>query len=280
MYEKLGYSPDYEEEPPGYLERGAALEGIVADLAAEHFGVRLRRPGILPSGIAPEWWKGNPDRMVVPDGVWEGKTMHPIRFKRVKKEGLPPDHTLQVQHYIKQTDRRYGLYSVLEPVSWSTHHEEIKRDDELIDKMVEAGEAFWELRLQEKLPPRLDAGDSRCRRCPFRMQCQGAALFTAVPELAPGELEELNDPELVQLLVERDQLDAVLSEASNLKDANSEQIREILGGPRKIQAPNGRAVYWIAYERKSLDSKAIKAKYPDIYEANVKSSVVNQLRIY
>jgi predicted phage-related endonuclease len=280
MYEKLGAEPDYPEEPAGYLERGTALEPIVADLAAEHFGVRLRRPGILPSGVAPEWWKGNPDRIVVPDGVWEGKTMHPIRFKRLRSEGMPPDHTLQVQHYIKQTDRKYGLYSVLEPVSWSLHHEEIKRDDDLIGRMIEAGEMFWQLRLERKLPAKLDPGDSRCRRCPFRMQCQGAALFDAVPELAPGELEQLNDPELVELLMERDQLDAVLSEANALKDANSALIRQLLGGPRKVQAPNGRAVYWIAFERKTLDTKAIRAQYPEIYDAHVKASVVNQLRVY
>jgi predicted phage-related endonuclease len=206
--------------------------------------------------------------------------MHPIKFKGVQKDGIPPEHTCQVQHYIKQADRSYGLYSILEPVSWEFYHVQMKRDEEVLAKMVEAGEVFWNLRLEEKLPPALDPGDSRCRGCKFRWTCQGERLFDAVPELAPGELEELNDPELSSLLVEREGLDAVLSEAKKLKDANSALIRELLGSPRKVRSASGRAVYWLNYERVTIDSKAIKSKYPDIYNANSKRSVVNQLRIY
>lgn len=206
--------------------------------------------------------------------------MHPVKFKGVKKDGIPPEHTCQVQHYIKQADRSYGLYTILEPVSWEFYHVQMRRDEEVLAKMVEAGEVFWDLRMQEKLPPALDPGDSRCRGCQFRWSCQGERLFDAVPELAPGELEDLGDPALVSLLVEREQLDAVLSEAKALKDANSALIRELLGNPRKVRAANGRAVYWLNYERKTINTAAIKKKYPDIYDANVKRTVVNQLRIY
>ena len=280
MYEKLNYEPDYEPEPQGYLERGQALEALVADYAADHFGVRLRRPGVMKQGVAPDWWKGNPDRIVVPDGVWEGKTMHPVRFRKVQKEGIPEDHTLQCQHYIKQTDRAYALYTVLEPVSWSFLHVTIPRDEALIASMIEAGETFWQMRLEERLPERLDPGDTRCRRCPFRMECQGERLFDAVPELRPGEAEEVNSPELEALMAERDELDLVLSQAKALKDANSEIIREILGGPRKLRLANGRAVYWLNFERKTIDSKKLKKQYPDIYEEVARTSPVNQLRTY
>lgn len=280
MYEKLRFEPDYPEEQHGFLERGIALEDIVAKQTEKDLGLRLRRPGTLPKGIAPDWWQGNPDRLIVPDGVWEGKTMHPIRFKKVKKEGAPLDHQLQVQHYIKQADRRTGVYSVLEPVSWEFYHQEIGRDENLIRQMVEAGEAFWQARQEERFPERLDPGDSRCRRCQFRMTCQGAALFDAVPELAPGELETLNDESLNSLLVERDQLDEVLSAAKELKDANSALIREILGGPRKVLTTTGRAVYWINYIRHGTDMKGLKAAHPDIAALFAKDSPVNQLRIY
>lgn len=216
--------------------------------------------------------------------------MHPVRFKRVKKDGMPPDHELQVQHYIKQADRSYGLYSVLDPVSWEFHHEKVERNEEVLRRMIEAGEAFWNARLEEKFPvwyddtgttqERHDPGDVRCRKCQFRMTCQGAALFDAVPELADDELETLNDPILSALLVERDQLDVVLKDAKELKDGNSKLIREILGGPRKVLTSEGRGVYWINYTRHGLDTKALKNKYPKIAEEFPKDSPVNQLRIY
>lgn len=206
--------------------------------------------------------------------------MHPVKFKGVKKNGIPPEHTCQVQHYIAQADRSYGLYSILEPVGWEFYHVQMKRDDEVLGKMIEAGEVFWNLRLEEKLPLALDPGDSRCRGCQFRWSCQGEKLFDAVPELAPGELEPFDDPKLVSLLVEREQLSEVLSDAGALKDANSALIRELLGGPRKVRSASGRAVYWLSYERKSINTAAIKKKYPDIYDANVKRSMVNQIRVY
>jgi hypothetical protein len=290
MYEKRQFKPDYPEEKGGPKERGTVLEPIVADQAAEDLGVRLRRPGILPQGVVPDWWKGNPDRLVVPDGVWEGKTMHPIRFKKLKKEGIPMEHELQVQHYIKQTDRKYGLYTSLDPVAWEFYHGQIDRDESLIQQMLDAGGAFWNARLEVRFPvwvdsdgvtrDKLDPSDSRCRRCQFRMTCQGDALFEAVPELAPGELETLNDVELNGLLVERDDLDEVLSAAGDLKNANSKRIREILGGPRKILTPQGRAVYWINYIRHGTDMKALKAKHKDLVALFAKDTPVNQLRVY
>jgi hypothetical protein len=156
--------------------------------------------------------------------------------------------------------------------------------------MVEAGEAFWNARLEERFPTwvdedgiardKLDPSDHRCRRCPFRMTCQGAALFEAVPELAPGELEVLSDPEIAALLVERDDLEEVLSAAKDLKDGNSKRIREILGGPRKVLTREGRAVYWITYIRHGTDMKALKAAHPDIAARFAKDTPVNQLRIY
>lgn len=280
MYQKLGMAPDFPEEEHGYFERGRQLEPIVADFAAEFFNVTLRRPGKLPTKNAPDWWIGNPDRLVVPDGIWEGKTMNPIRFSRVKADGIPPDHIMQIQHYTKQTGREYGLYTVLEPVSWEFYHAQVHRDDDMLNLMEEQGARFWEMKEKTMLPEKLNAGDSRCRKCPYRLSCQGEALFLAVPESDPADLPVIGGTEILDLLEERDELSEVLAEAKSLRDDCDDKIKAILGKQGKFTTDLGRNIYWTSYFRTSLDSQKMKKELPDMWERFKKTTAVTTFRVY
>lgn len=206
--------------------------------------------------------------------------MHPFRYRKVIKEGIPADHTLQVQHYIRQTGREWGLYTANDPVGWEFYHAQIRRDEGLLGRMQEEGEAFWGLRMKEELPDKLYAGSAVCRTCRYRWTCQGSALFDAVPEYDPDEVVTVESQELIDLVAERDQISRVLKEGEELKEANSDRIREILGGPRKVMTTTKRSVYWLKFDRVSVDGKTFRKEEPIISQRYEKTSIVNSLQVY
>lgn len=277
VYDKRGIEPDFpDEQPEGYLIRGHKLEPLVVEEAEAQLLIKCRRQTRLarPDWI-PEWWIGNIDRMVVGGGVFEAKTKNPWVFKKLKSEGIPLYEFAQMQHYMALADREDCVYAALEPVSWELYVDHVVRDDELIKKMLLAGEWLWGIVQDEELelPERLDASSKKCKRCPWRWYCQGEAIFSSSKAKAdePVERQLVNDPDMVELAREVYELREIAAEAKERLAELTNTAKRQLGGPGRYNI-DGHAVNWLSYTERRFQTGPFKKSHPDLYDKFTKEN--------
>lgn len=210
-YEKLDVRPDYEYTPETLrlFERGHILEEYAADKFVEKTGKRVFRSNFPWVSKQFPWMRCNIDRRIKADdrgvGVLECKSASEHVFGRMEQEGLPTAYALQLQHSIMAMDIQWGAFSVIESPDYldavieqmedgrlrrrvietiAKNFEcfsfEVQRDDSLIGVIVEKERDFWSLIEDKKLAnPLPEMNDERCRACPFRRSCRGAAYAEA-----------------------------------------------------------------------------------------------------
>jgi putative phage-type endonuclease len=266
-YEKTGVEPDVEPEETGPMRRGKMLEPLVADEVAAAMGRKIRRPSRLKNSAPAPWWIGNIDRMIVGKdgsgpGVLECKTTHPNTFYKLKKGEWPEQWIAQVNHYLGLTGWTWGVIGVLNPVSWELITLWIDRDEELLAAMLAAGDRFWRMVENGPTPDRIEPADRRCQSCPWRITCQGSAIFDPVNQ-GDGEVEEISDPALEDLVRRREEIRAVSDDARGMLSAVNAEIREHLGGFRKVLSGNVR-VYFTESMSSRVDLDALRQAHPDI----------------
>lgn len=288
-YEKVSTEPDYPKEVSGPMQRGTALEDIIASLYSAVAQRSLRKRKLYPSR-SPKWWRAQPDRHIVANGdgrgpgILEAKSAGEWAFKKMRREGLPEGYILQLQHYLGYTGYKWGAYAVLWADAWKFETFEVERDNVIIGRIKDAGERF--IRLIENGPPpdRLDPKDRRCSSCPYRKMCQGEALREAA-DAALGERDDLTvlseDKGLEQLLVEYRELKAISDEAKERGDDVKVKIRSRMKdiGSDAVQIPGGR-FYDRTSVRRTIDTKALRAKHPKIAEEVTKETTVRSLRVF
>lgn len=268
VYEKRGTEPDFPEgEPEGYLIRGHKLEALIAEEAEEALGFKLRRQTRLARAPwLPDWWIGNVDRMIVGGGVFEAKSKNPWLFRKLQRDGVPPGEIAQCQHYLALADRDECLYFCLEPVSWQAWHTTFRRDPNLIQQMLVAGERVWGAVTEGPLPDRpYNPGDRACRDCPFRWTCHGTALFTVgdSEDDGPAERRTLVSERAVELMREGLELRDLTTEAEERLEAITVELKGIMREPRKVLI-DGRPLSWITYSQKRFQTAAFRKSYPDL----------------
>jgi len=277
IYDKRGIEPDFpEDQPEGYLTRGHKLEPLVVEEAEEKLGIKCRRQTRLarPDWL-PKWWIGNIDRMVVGGGVFEAKTKNPWVFRKLKAGGIPLYEFAQMQHYMALADRSDCVYAALEPCSWELYVDLLNRDDELIEKMLLAGDWLWDIVQDEgaTLPERLDSGSKQCKRCPWRWHCQGDAIFSSNKAKAdePVERRLLTEPGMVELAREVYQLREIVAEAKERLEELTAAAKKALGEPGKY-AIDGHPVNWLSYTERRFQTGPFKKAHPDLYEKFTKEN--------
>ena len=129
--EKLGLLPEQEETAP--MRRGKALEAIVADLYAEQTGrIVTARDEALVHPRHP-FITGHIDRDVATgdgmEGVLEIKCPGMAVFGRCKREGLPQEWVVQLQHYLGLKGASWGSFAVHNSELWELLWFDMKRDD-------------------------------------------------------------------------------------------------------------------------------------------------------
>lgn len=269
VYEKRNIEPDFDEgDPEGYLIRGQKMEALVVEEAEERIGITCRRQTRLarPDWL-PDWWIGNIDRMVVGGGIFEAKTKNPWLFKALVRDGIPVREVAQVQHYMALADRSSAIYACLEPVSWDFYWTEVNRDDDLIGKMLLAGDWLWSAVENGPFPGRLMPDSKACKRCPWRWTCHGEALFatSGAAKDEPVEREVISDESMVELVREAYEIKDLVAEANERLDEIKDQVKARLGGPKKV-AIDGHAINWITYSKKQFQTAAFRKAHPDLAE--------------
>ena len=139
---------------------GSLLEPIVAASYAKRTGNRVRKVNAVLQHPDHNWMLANLDREVVgvPEvQILECKTAG-VQGARLWKDGVPDFVQLQVAHQLAVTGKRAADVAVLIGGQELQIHR-IKRDDLLIERLIQLEEVFWGY-VQSDIAPPVDGSDS------------------------------------------------------------------------------------------------------------------------
>lgn len=149
-YQLHGELPRYTDEETQAQRIGSKLEPMIAELAAEDLGLKIRRAAPRRHATYP-FLTCNLDFEVVNNP--KGPGILEIKNRGASKpfDALPDDITLQVAHQLAVTGREWGIVAVLFGFG-NLKTFEVQRDKELEAYLIEL-EARFMVRVQKGEPP-------------------------------------------------------------------------------------------------------------------------------
>lgn len=231
---------------------GNQLEEIVAKRFEEETGKKVQRSSFSYKSAERPWMLANIDRKVVGENAGlECKSANLFTEQDYRADVIPPSYYAQILHYmaVMDFDRMYLAVAVLQRGFFIYT---IEREDPAVqadmEALIEAEAAFWE-NVQTGAAPEMD-GSASTSDTLNRMDKKG------------GDLTFLDE-----LIDQRDQLKA---EA----DAIDKQIGQIENKIKEEMNDHGYdfgvssqySVRWKEQEKTTIDTKKLKAEYPEIAE--------------
>lgn len=246
----LPKSDPHDEESPTYW--GNILEPIVATHYTRRSGHRVRRINAVLQHPDPKmnWMLANIDREVIGASdvqILECKTAG-INGARLWKEGVPVYVQLQVMHQLAVTGKQAADVAVLLGGQQLEIHR-IERDDELIARLIELEQDFWN-HVQRDTPPPADGSESAEQ-----------ALRCLYPEDNGNTQDFSQDPILCAAFDELKEARATL-EAHSQREAELKQfLQQAMGEASRAVFANGSVTWRKAKNSQALDvPKLLKEK--------------------
>lgn len=255
--EKTGQIEPEEAGEAAYF--GNKLEALVAEEFTLRTGLKVRRRNALLQHPEHPFMLANIDREVVGQKVGlECKTASAYLKDLWEGEEVPIQYLLQCQHYMAVTGYEAWYIAVL--IGGNTFvYKRIERDEELIAQLIGIEKDFWENHVLAGIPPLLDGSEA-----------SGELLKKLHPMAEEGTETELP--------LEADDLLEQLGTAKDEEKAASERVKEIenrlkaMLGEHEAGMARHFQVTWKNVGRTTVDTKALKAEHPDIYEKFAKQS--------
>ena len=293
--DKLGLAPEVEENEAMYF--GTLLEDIVAKEFAERTGMKVQKVNYT-IGVGKDYWMRanidraivNPDiagnvrikeqkdtnRILTTDAILECKTagfrsahlwgpsqeLEIATGEVTSEHEIPVQYELQVQWYMAVTGVSKAYVAVL-IAGQEFRCYEVDRNEALIAQMTQYAHKFWFENVCLKNAPEPTNSDELQSVCPI----DNGDMVEASNELAveigeyrniKGRIDELSD-----------QLDAV---AERIKMSVGEHLGLTLGGEK--------VVTWKGQSRTSIDSKKLKAEFPEAWAQCQKTSSYRTFKVY
>jgi putative phage-type endonuclease len=266
--DKLGQLPPQEDNEAMYW--GRIHEDSIAREYAKRTGYKVQRCNAMLQHPENEWALANIDRFIIDKergkGVLECKTTNEYQ-KEVWEDGnVPEAYQLQLQWYLYVTGLSWGAFAVLIGGNKYRQFPIVERNDELIEAMVQICGNFWHKHVQAKIPPMMDGSDASSN-----------LLKTMYPDAEPDSETELPD-EADQLIAEWQQADEEMKAAEAKKKTAENRLKALIGEFEKGIASE-HVVFWKPVTQRRIDSKALKAAHPDIYEQFAKPSTFRKFAI-
>ena len=177
-YDKTAQEPDSPRKPSAIMEIGNLLEPLFAKMYSEETGNEVNREKVFVKDAKnplcvhiDAWVRKTP---APPKGVAEIKSCGRGAFCKYKREGLPEDYVLQLQHGMGVTGCDWGVFIIGCRDSGEILHFEVNFNPEIYAEIKSAARSFWEtLKHKENPIDRLEPDDHRCASCSYRTTCQG-----------------------------------------------------------------------------------------------------------
>ncbi|WP_424475361.1 YqaJ viral recombinase family protein [Oceanobacillus kimchii] len=238
---------------------GNLLEDMVAKEFEIRSGKKVRRNNFMLQHTDYPFLMANIDRKVVgEDALLECKTASTFLTKEWDSEEIPEAYLVQVQHYLGVTGYSKAYIAVLiggQKFVWK----EIERDEELIQMIFDAEIHFWNYHVKGNRPPALDGSSAAEKFLKER--------FANVEQGKSIDLESNYKEKIDDLLSIKNQIKELQKVAKETENKIKHELKEAESGFVKNYQ-----VDWKQFERKSVDSKLLKSKYPDVYNSVLKTS--------
>ena len=231
---------------------GTVLEDPIADWFCRATGKQVRRRGMMRS-CEHKWMLASVDREVVGEKAGlEIKTAGIDQAKKWLEDEVPDHYYLQVQWYMAVTGYERWYLAVLiagNDARWYT----VERNQEQIDELIRAGEEFWK-KVTDLTPPLPDGSKSSA---------------DTIEEMNPGGLKESVNLDTPQLIIAYERMKHFETEEKNAKAAKEsykQQIMEAMGNHEIAQISGNKITWKVQAGRTTIDAKALKNDYPQIYD--------------
>ena len=263
----------YDVPMNGAMERGHALEPIVADMYSRDSGHTLIETGMWAHPDHP-MILGSPDRIVVDDdgnwiGGWEGKTTNSRVASKWGPE-CPARFEWQVRHYMAVLDLPWFDVSALVVDTWERYHWRIERDMAKERALIAACSGFWRTYIEPGIPPEPDAPTAAEVMQRYRVPSEGALdLDSHSPEGAV----------LAALLEERRDLAATVKQAKARQDQIDTELKALAAEHEEVMLDGQTAYTWKAASRSTLDTKRLRAEHPEIAAEFARSTTYRTLSV-
>ena len=247
--DKIGKSEDKETNEA--MRQGTDLEQYVADRFVEATGKKIRKCNKILQHPEYPWMLANIDRDIVGENAGlECKTTAPYSKFKFDEGEINPHYYWQCIHYMAVTgaDRWYVSIVVL----GKSHHVFcIERDEADIATLIEAEKDFWLNHVKPKVPP-----------LPTGSEVDDEALKVLYPTGDQGDafiaLDNMDDVLNLRALKVK-QRDGIQAEIDEI----DQQLKMTMGSFERGISPNW-TVRWTNTCSNRVDTKALKAKYPQI----------------
>jgi putative phage-type endonuclease len=245
---------------------GNQMEDVVAKEFEKRTGKKVRRSNFMYSHPEMPFIKANIDRLVVGESaVLECKTASAYLAKEWENDEIPETYLVQVQHYLGVTGKEKGYIAVLiggNRFVWK----EIERDEELIQIIFDAEKHFWEHHVLGLVQPDLDGSSAAEKYVKEKYARAEKDKHIVLPSDYKEMIIQYEKIKSDEKLIKTAKTEIENKIKSELKDAEIGKVGEYL-------------VSWKNQERSSVDSKALKEKYPTVYNEVLKTSAFRKFDV-
>ena len=240
-----------EAQETEVMRQGTDFEEYVARRWMEATGKKVRRRNYMFRNTDYPFAIADVDREVVGENAGlECKTTSVYNKSDFENGEIPPAYYVQCQHYmaVMGYDRMYLAVLVL---SRAFYHFVIERDDAEIAALMGQGKGWWETYVEGDSVPGPDGSEE-----------DGAFIRERFPAADGGEVFlGTRTPDFEELAG----LDARIKEPSARRDALKQAIMQDMGDAALASALNGWTASWKPQTSRRVDSKKLKAEFPQVY---------------
>lgn len=252
--DKTSDAVEEKESEPMYW--GNVLEEVVAQEFAKRSGYKVRNNNFTLQSEQYPYLLANIDREIVGlDAGLECKTANAFKANEWDGDNVPDAYYIQCQHYMAVTGKASWWIAAL--IGGNTFvYKEIKRNDEVIQAIIDTGAEFWELVKNKTMP------------APDDSKACGEALKKLYKQ-SNGQSVEL-PANYGNMIIDYLEIKNQLSELETKKRGIENVMKDFL-------KDNERATYgehfvsWKSTKpRETFDAKAFKDDYPELHKKYIK----------
>ena len=248
------------------MKTGRDLEAYVAERFMEATGKKVRKDNHRYTLAEYPFMVGHIDRRIVGENaILECKTANSFQTSAYEAGNFPKQYYVQCQHYMAVTgaNRVYLAVLCFPHFYWTVYD----RDEGEIAALITMENMFW-TQVTDNTPPEIDGSESTERAI---SQVYSSGGTDGVINLAANR--EINDS--------LEMLEAIKEQIKDLKEIQTAQENRIKAAmeDNAVALADGYRITWKEQIRTTVDSKALKAKHPEIYDEYVKTSSSRVFRI-
>jgi len=249
--EKTGQLPHQEAGEAAYW--GTRLENLVCEEFTLRTGIEVIPSNqILQSEEYPFMLAnldGECNHPIYGTCVFEAKTASAYLLGDWE-DSIPDAYMLQVQHYCAVTGYKGAYVAVLiggNTFKWKF----IERDEEIISMLIQLESEFWQ-HVQDGTPPPLDGS---------------VACATFISKRFPNSIpfSKVNLPDTAASLISQYDSTCELLQEINEKKTETENLLKQMLGENECGVAGEWLVSWKTVTQERIDSKALKAERPNLY---------------